>query len=195
MRVFEIKGAVNDYQHLLPRDRKVTQMLEDGPLWFDGRSKQENWTPPEMMLLSPKKKPPDIWDVNSRTAFAASSRAFPLIQEFFEMAGEILPLPFKGQTLHLLNVTVCEDCLDGDKCRWLLDTKGERVAVDDDYQPGAYVFDPEMFPESSIFKIPYGSAGLTLCWEEENDPMCSFKAAVEHHKLTGLKFRELWFGG
>jgi hypothetical protein len=53
------------------------------------------------------------------------------------------------------------------------------------------VFDPEMFPESSIFKIPYGSAGMTLCWQEDDDPICSFKAAVEHHRLMGLKFKKL----
>jgi hypothetical protein len=39
MRVFEIRGAVKGYQHLLPRDRKVSQMLENSPFWFDGRSK------------------------------------------------------------------------------------------------------------------------------------------------------------
>jgi hypothetical protein len=131
MRVFEILGAVNDYQYLLPRDRKLSEMLEDGPLWFDGRSKKANWTPPEMMLMNPKRESLDIWDVNSRAAFAASPRAFPLIQEFFEMAGEILPLPFYGQKPKLLNVTECVDCLDGDRCRWVLDEGDERLAVDD----------------------------------------------------------------
>ena len=133
MRVFEIKGDVNKFQSLLPRDAKVLQALADGPLWFDGRPRKSEWVPPEMMIMSPKLKAPDIWDVNQGAGFAATDRALPLILEFFEMAGEILPLPIKGQTLHLLNVTVCEDCLDGDKCRWILGDDGERIAVKDDH--------------------------------------------------------------
>lgn len=194
MRVFEIIGDLNNHQQLLPRDEKIHKLLKESPLWFDGRSKLENWSPPEMMLMSPKKKVPDIWSVNSDAAFAAGPRAFPLIQEFFEMAGEVLPLPFKGETLQLLNVTVCEDCLNGDRCDWLLNNQGERLTVKNSHLPGAFQFLPAMFPESSIFKIPYGSAGRTLCWEEDDDPLCSFKAAVESHKLTGLKFREIWSG-
>ncbi len=190
MRVFQIVGAVNDFQSLLPADPAIHELIEESPLWFDGRSKATGWASPAMKIMSPKKNAPDLWSVNSDAAFAATPEAFPLIQAFFEMAGEVLPLPVGRQTLHLLNVTVCEDCLDGDRCGWILGDDGERLAVDD--SPGGYVFDPRFFPESSIFKIPYGAAGATFCWEEDDDPLCSFKAAVEKHGLKGLKFREIW---
>jgi hypothetical protein len=85
-------------------------------------------------------------------------------------------------------VTECVNCLDHDKCKWLKTKDGQRI------YPTKFVFHPDRFVESSIFKIPEMRASSPLCVERENDPETEFKAAVEHHKLKGLTFKLLWSG-
>src|ERR1044071_2268465 len=123
----------------------------------------------EVFAHKPKLKKPDLYSLDQNAAFAPTPRAFLLIQEFFEMAGEVLPLPYGHETLSVLHVTECVDCLDPKKTRWIRDEKKRPIAVDDLGHPDAYQFIPDLLPESSIFKAPQGAAGGTFCWEEADD--------------------------
>jgi hypothetical protein len=35
-----------------------------------------------------------------------------VLEEFLEMAGELLPLPYRGEEYTIVNVTECINCLD-----------------------------------------------------------------------------------
>jgi hypothetical protein len=121
-------------------------------------------------------------------ALVAEARAFDVVQTHFEMAGEILDLPFEGRILKVLNVLRCINCLDHKKCKWVTDADGKRLFP----RGTGYAFRPERFDVSSIFKIPERHKSLVFCWERDGDPEEEFKAAVEKHKLTGLKFVLRW---
>jgi hypothetical protein len=97
------------------------------------------------------------------------------------MAGQLFPLPHNGTTYQLLNVTECINCLDTKKSKFY-----------EDGAPQKYVFHPNRFSESSIFKIPETAKGEVLLVEGARDPEEEFRALVEKHKLQGVLFEELW---
>ncbi len=103
------------------------------------------------------------------------------------MAGEILPLPFNGHEYGILNITDCVNCLDDVRSEWVLgkDT-GKRIRIE------RYVFFPDRFSESTLFKIPETRRGQLLTVEGVADPEQEFKPTVEKLGLTGLKFEPLW---
>ena len=109
-----------------------------------------------------------------------------MLRGFLEMSGELLPLPYKGEEYTLLNVTECIDCLDQDKCEWLLNKDtGERI------YPLKYVFRPGWFTESPLFKIPETCKGEVLLIEGMRDADREFRAVVKRNGLKGMLFDEL----
>jgi hypothetical protein len=155
-------------------------------LKFNGSSK-EQWIIPKMHFRNPLKPNPDFWQLlSSSEAFAVGEGAFEAAYEFFEMAGELLPLTVKDMTLHICNVLQVYDCLDQERSIWnTLPGYTKRGPL---VKP---VFVPEHFHQSSLFKIPERLHTI-YCWEADREPETEFKACVEKHKLKGLKFLPVW---
>lgn len=187
MTVYEIVCDVNNFQSFAAVDEKIaTEVMvnEQALLRFDGRSKEEGWTPPEVKILKPRLKRGDFFALVPGT-FVASPEAWEKAAMFLEMAGEILPLPYQGHEYGILNITDCRDCLDEQKSTWAKMSFGKMLR-----KP---YFAPNLFGESSIFKLPQ-HPGRIYCYEASRDPESEFKAFVEKEKLTGLSFREVWSG-
>jgi hypothetical protein len=104
------------------------------------------------------------------------------------MAGELLPLPHRGEVFTVLNITECINCLDHNRTRWVLGkSTGARIRIKE------YAFHPNRFSESVLFKIPETCKadvlvveGLPGCEVEE------FRYVVEQNGLEGLLFEEIW---
>lgn len=181
MKVFSVTEDVSRFQSLGVDD---IDAWTEFALSVDCRSLTALWKPPTVYVRKPKLNRGNFLHITVGL-LVADDEAFSKIGEFFEMAGEVLPIPFEGKTLSLLNVTECINCLDREKSQWRDPRRREGL-------PLKYVFHPNRLDESSIFKIPETCKGEILVLERENDPETEFKAAVEHHRLTGLIFKELW---
>lgn len=180
MKIYKIEHDVERYQSLYPEDDKDMDML-----FFGGIRKAESWKAPRMYCLNPLLERPDFWYTNPGVVIAGAS-AIEQVRTIFEMAGELLEFPFEGENLTVLNVVECINALNPDRSEWLLTADGQRAA------PIRYAFYEKRIGESSIFKIPETRFADVFCAEWEGDPETEFKAAVEHHQLTGLIFKEMW---
>jgi hypothetical protein len=119
-------------------------------------------------------------------ALVVTQQAAKLAAPFFELAGELLPLWCNGNKYSILNVTHCIDALDNSKTIWFTAKDGSKIEIKD------YVFDPEKFGGSSLFKIPETCRGSVLTWEKDRSPELEFKSFIEANGVTGLLFEELW---
>ena len=133
-----------------------------------------------MYCDGPLQKEPDFWSIGTGATIVAGDKALEAVQTMFEMAGELLPLPYAGKMLTVLNVTECINCLDHEKCEWRTARNGIRL------YPTRYVFHSKRFNESSLFKVPEVRTSTIFCLEHEFDPQTEFKAAVEEAGLQGL---------
>jgi hypothetical protein len=176
LKVFRVRTDVNHFQYFLPENRSDYPILMD----FDGTSKAKSWKPPPVYILKPKHKKGDFFNFGTGYLIL-SSRARDVLGEFLEMAGELLPLPYKGETYSLLNVTECIDCLDQKKTEFY-----------PDQAPKKYAFHPDRFVESQLFKIPETDKAEILLVEGRDDPEEEFRHIVEANKLQGLIFEQLW---
>lgn len=179
-RVFRLRNDVSRYQYLLAADADA-----DVQLYMDCRPRLATWTPPPVFVYQPLLEAGDFYQFGG-AAPIASPRATEALRGFFEEAGELLPLPHAGTEYTLLNVTECINCLDHERSAWLLTQDGERV------YPTRYVFHPDRFSESALFKIPETHRGEVLVVEGLRDPEDEFRAVVERAGLKGLRFEELW---
>ena len=194
MKVYLIKREVNTFRSVLfSRSQDI-----GAPLYsFDGTPAAESWAPLKVYCDNPKKKRGDFWDVGVGLTFAATAQALELVRTPFEMAGELLSLEFAArrgpsvvEPLTVLNVTSVVDCLDHDRCTFM--TFDDGVTVLESEAP--LIFNPSRFDEPSIFKVPETAASDIYCREDDGDSELEFKAAVEKHGLTGLRFVQVWEG-
>jgi hypothetical protein len=184
MTVFEIIVETDDFQYLVFADPKVEEEYDDLEiLKFDGSSMAEGWKSFEVKVHKPKLKKGDFFGFTVGT-FGVSPQAMEKAAMFFEMAGELLPVHYKGEEYLLLNVTQCIDCVEEKSSTWLPLPSGQKVLK-------IPAFESERFEESSIFKIPQ-HPGRIYCYEASKDPETEFKAFVEQEKMTGLSFRQIW---
>jgi hypothetical protein len=102
----------------------------------------------------------------------------------------MLPLPYEGEILQVINVTECINVLDQEHTLWKINQKsGVKVWIE------SYAFHSRRFSESSLFKIPETCNGEIFAIERCGDPECEFKARVEQAGLTGLIFEKVWSDG
>jgi hypothetical protein len=186
MRVYKVECDVNAFQSLAPADDSALS----GDLFRFECKPKEAWAPPPMRCRDPIAPKPDFPYIQAPGALAVEPDRFPVVQTQFEMAGEILDLPFEGRDLKVLNILTCVDCLDDEKTNWNVLRSGTKLAPKTD----GYVFRPDCFDEASIFKIPQTYRAMIYCWERDGDPEHELKAAIEEHQLSGLKFTLLWEG-
>lgn len=182
MKVYKVVEDVNHYQALGPEDSEVigSYLLD----LFQGTPIGETWNAPKVFSLDPRLKEGDFWNFFSGS-LCATPEATAKVYTFFEMAGEILPLLYKGREFSVLNITECVDTLDPDHSNWLLTEEGRRIF------PTKYVFH-DRFAESTLFKIPEGNSITIFVLERDGNPDKEFKAFVEREKMTGLLFELLW---
>ena len=182
MRVYRVKNDVNHYQFFLPEHEDDCMELN-----MDCTPQAETWTPPSVYIYMPRLREGDFYQFDS-SILITSPKATDVLRTHLEMAGELLPLPYRGQTFTVLNVTECINCLNQDKTRWIYgESTGARIEI------AEYAFYPNRFSESVLFKIPETCRGEVLL--VEGLPGCEveeFRYVVEQNGLEGLLFEEIW---
>ncbi len=176
MKVFLIQSDVDHYQHLeqdLDHMDFATKFTRLGML---NRCQPVSapLTPPEVYSVYVKLKRGDFWELAGYSTFALPAASIEKVRPLLEAAGELLPLPYGDQVFGVLNVLNWSDCVDD-----------ETKALGQPYRK--YVAGRVPY---TIFREPNSS--YLLVAERTGDPETEFKACIEHRKMTGLSFRELW---
>lgn len=182
MKIHSIAYDLSIFQSLLPVDERIwwTDALN-----FNGRSKVRGWIPPEVYIRKPKLKRGNFIHLTAGSGCLVFDHfSYAHLRDILEPAGEILPLPFEGEELYILNVTVCVEALDPFNTTW-----NHRDGVKTEV--AKYAFDRKQLPNSSLFKIPETCRATTLTYSGLNIER-EFKTRVEKLGLTGLLFKELW---
>lgn len=184
MKILRVSHDVSKYQTVLPdspNEKNIYDML-----LFDGKSRKDNWSPLEIYYPNPLKELGDFVYLCPGT-LVFNNKAREVCATFFEMSGEILPLPHEEAPLFALNVTECWNVLDAKKTEWQYDQTGIiklRILK--------FCFHGHRIPEVPLFKIPETVRGSIYTVEGMKDPEDEFKYTVESKGLTGLIFEEVW---
>jgi hypothetical protein len=183
MEIHKIRLDSNIYQSVVPKDDNI---WKNNLLKLDAQPKLETWKTPAVYVHNPKKKRGNFFHVCSG-GIVVDSIALEKLRDFFEMAGELLPIDNDGEILHLVNILECVNCLDDRKTQWILGkTTGAKIDIK------KYEFYPDRISESTLFKIPETAAGEVLATSRIKDPEDEFKSVVDREGLTGILFEKLW---
>ena len=182
MKIYLVDSDVNNFQSLLLDDGERCRC---GPMSFRCKPKLAAWEPPTVYSGSPLHEAGEFLDFCSSGAFAIAPRAMEKLHDIAAQAGELLQLPYEGQVFTVLNVLPAVDCLDRERSKFYRKDSFHDI-VD-------YAFLSERVPRISIFKIPETLLDIYAV-ERTGDPKTEFKAAVKHHGLTGLIFKQIWEG-
>jgi hypothetical protein len=139
-----------------------------------------------MYCLKPLLRRGNFFYIGVPGVLVADDEAMTKVGRFFKMSGQALPLDYDGEVLSYLNVTECINCLNQERSTWRENERGVRLGI------AKYVFQPERFVHSPIFKIPETRTAEVLLVERPGHDAGSFKEIVEGEGLTGLEFEELW---
>jgi hypothetical protein len=180
MRVFRIGQDCNRYRCFFELDPD-SHVLDSASI---GVSLADVWVPPPVYLEFPKLKVGDFLQM-SDSYIVASRKATNLLLSLFQMAGELLPLPYEDEIYTVLNVTEVVDCLDPEKTIWA-DTGPFKMEFE------TMVFVPERLSKSPIFKIPERDTDDIFVTEGLLDPHNEFREIVRRERLKGLNFEEVW---
>ena len=179
MKVFLVRTDSDRYQYFqTARDDEYMRLMGDGsPLGA-------TWSPPEVYVPYPRHPQGDFLSASS-SLLIADQHAVAALRPFFEQAGEILPLPYKGAEYSVINVTVKADALDMDKT---YPDKDDRPLFHETH----FVFRPDQLPASVLFKMPTLDGGNSIyLWEGGRPANQEFRAVYERTGLKGLIFQEL----
>jgi len=146
----------------------------------------QNWKPLRLAEESSKLKRGNFahsWG----GGFIIDTRAIEALRPILEQSCELLPLlPHKGESLQVMNVLDCVDCLDEEKTRRAIDSaSGMKLTIIEEFH-----FDSSSIRGSSLFKLPKRPEFFTVTGLV--DPQIEFRSVVEREALTGIKFEELW---
>lgn len=185
MRVYRVQLDLNRFQFFAPEDQEV---FKKQTLVFDGTPRLENWTPPGVYIYQPKLRRGNFLGTGvGGGAFVCDERAREELQTHFEMSGELLPLPHKGEMFHIVNVTQCINALDEQRTEWVIGRETRaRIGIK------RYAFHADRVPDTPLFKIPETDKSEILTAEGRFDPEDEFKPTVEQLGLTGLIFEQIW---
>lgn len=194
----EIRGKAGHAQQVLAalggsRGKTPRFMLDE----FQGKPFSRQWRPIKYWLDKLLLPRPDFYHLSG--AFICNERALLAAGEPIERCGELLPVAIEGEQgeFKLFHVTNCINVLDRDKSEWR--TEGPSKHYKQMTQTFTYLDKPafraERFCEETLFKIPE-NAVHTYCLERSGDAEDGeFKALVERHGLTGLRFEFVWSDG
>jgi len=190
LRVFQVECDVDKYQYFLwdiPKNEPNKGAIYDA-CTCDGSSKADLWKPPPVFIYKPRHKRGDFWGVGMGSGgLGIAPWALDTVYTFAEMAGELLPLPYKGDLFTFLNITECIECLDPDRSEWTIYPAGLGKQIRKPF------FRADRMCASTLFKSAHNPLQI-YCLEYSRDPEEEFKACVEHHKLQGLSFTEVMIG-
>ena len=184
MKIYSI-DVEDKYQTIVPVDynSEIHDMLS-----FNGTSKAEVWKTIEFIVDDPLDSIGNFYSLSYGTAFACDRVAVEAMSEFWNSAGELLPISLKGKELYIFNVTNCIDVLDTEKSLFDFYKDGSRGRILE------YVFNEFGYNETSIFKIPETSkiqiltyTGLSSYSNEGN-----FYNTYRKNGLKGLTFTEVY---
>lgn len=182
MKVYSLRLDSNNYQRFLLEEAEVRK---SALLTMNCTRKLKDWVPPEIRVPNPTLAKGNFFHLTSG-ALVIDGTATEALRDVLEMAGELLPLKYKGEDYTLLNITECMDCLDHERTEWVLGkTTGAKIDIK------RHVFNPDRMSESSIFKIPQRLATMYVV-AGRVDPEDEFKFRVEQNHLKGLLFEEVW---
>jgi hypothetical protein len=194
MRVYRVTadakppGSKEDhYAPLVVATKRDAKLLK----WddFNGRRFPRKWQPIRLYVSMPLLPYPDLFNFGIAT-FVCTERAAELAEEPLGMCGELLPVTLertKGK-FFVYNVTNCINAVDYRKSKWETLLPGKKLLV----KPA---FLADRLGDLSIFKLAEDFGTTIYCLERSGDPDDGeFKAVVEHHRLTGLRFELIWSG-
>lgn len=183
MKIYRVIEDVNSYQGFGIDDESVWQ---SNLLTFDCSPKVTTWMPPTVHIHSPKLKIGSFIYL-CPGALVLNAEATDTLRDLLEMSGELLPLHFKNETYHVLNVIECANVLDDDATKWVYGAStGAKIGIQ------TYAFHANRLLESPLFKIPETCKAEILTVEGANDPEYEFKGRVERLGLKGLRFEQIW---
>jgi hypothetical protein len=179
MKVYRFYANTNRYQYFMP------QPLSDrGMLITNCRSRAASWQPPSLDLQEPTHPRGDFFEFYKGSPIL-SARAVDRLRQFLMPAGELLPLPYAGETFYLFNVVPCIDCLDAEATEW-------RLQFNKRLWPDKYVFTAPKFGPNYLFKIPQTCRAEVLVLDREDGR--GFVEALTEHELLGYTLDLLWSG-
>jgi hypothetical protein len=166
MRVFRVKSDVNNYRWLVP-DVPDSDLLTHTT--FDCTERFETWEPQRISFLDAAASQGDF-AYYAPGALVSTPTSNRRINEFFEKAGEVLPLWSDGEVYSLLNVTLCVDALNNNETQWF-EVDGRKISI----RKHCFQSDCLLNLRSSLFKIPETSTGSVLALEFDGNPEVEFK--------------------
>lgn len=191
MKVFEINHSPRPTGRLF-RSFAALALREQDTHVFDklgkGRPVPGDWKPFEAYIPNPGLPRPAIFGFPG--GFVLEECTYEILAEPLEMCTEALPISIEGEKarLFLCHILTTLNAVDRDRSEWAPPLwKGARRLL---IRPS---FIAERLGEESLFKIPEDCYVGNYCLERSGDPDDGeFKALVEHHRLTGLEFKEVW---
>ena len=171
-----------EYARLNPKDRDGSFLSK-----HIGNGKPcSGWKPMELYFFNPSAPKPDIFCAPS---LVFNQRTCDLLKQSLESCGQLLPLTVKEEagTHYLYNCTTVVDALDSKRSIWEYDRDLDHSDID------VPSFHPERFKDVTLFLLPPRQLpGLYVVERTGNPRDGEFKALVEQHDLTGLRFDLLW---
>jgi hypothetical protein len=177
MTIYEIRMNVENYQYLLPANPEIARGQD---LIFDCERRSDTWDPPQVYVGNPKAKRGNFFNFLKGDPYVCDQRAYEVLEHLFYPCAELLPLPFEGKTLYVINVLACLNILDEERSTFA------------GFLPKNYVFHPERMQQAPLFKIPRTSRSQLLTVEGFLDDDYDFKHCVERAGLEGLMFKKIW---
>jgi hypothetical protein len=195
MKIYEVNALAK------PTDQRFTDyasVVGDDKAWdflfsagepFSGVPFGKKWKIPQFYIEEPLLPRPDFFWLDP-AAFACNEKARLHSGEPLEISGEFLPVRVEGEKgkFWIYNVTKTLNVLDPKQSLWerIGPGKADRILR----KPS---FIASRFGEEVIFKIPENRGACIYCVEYTGDPEDGeFKALVEKHNLTGLRFDLVW---
>jgi hypothetical protein len=187
MTVYKIEIENEKYKGFYADD--VDFELEvQGYLEFKCTPKGHDWVPPKVYMEEMEDEDKGTQPVPDIAAFRPGSlvlspRATEALKPILERTGELLPLPYQGETWFILNVTECVNALDKDRTEYVKDDEdGTILGI---RRP---VFYEDRLTRSSVFKIADDNFTSIYCHSADQNTEYDLKRAVESSGLRGIKF-------
>lgn len=187
MKVYRLEQDPDRWQCLFPKGAKYLNVFGIPDDLNEGDSRAAGWKPPPVEQVDADLEESDF-SMPDSGALIVNPRACEVLRRLLEEAGELLPVPYKGETYHFLHVTRYVDALD------LELTTFNRIG-----EIKRYAFVPEKLAGVGLFKIAtMWRKGEPVCELElylaagHRGPDHDFRALVKAHTLRGLEFKKVW---
>ncbi len=182
MKIYRLRTDVNKFQSFFLEKEDALSLDE---LSFNGSHRLETWNDPGFYVMHPKLIKGNFLGFGDASgALTVDTKALQVLEDLFEMSGELLPFTYKGAAFQVVNVTNVIDVLDEERTQWFYEKGSSPVE--------RYVFHENRLTETPLFKIPQENSLDIFAVEGIKDPEDEFKGRVEQSGLTGLTFEEVW---